>query len=170
MRLIFVLCALLLTVPALGQQEMAWPAVDGAVQPQPNWLISAQPEPHEFVAGSQAGVRHVINARGLDEDPGWNQSALMEALGLQYHRVPIARADDLNREAVEAFDQILTDIGDDPAMMHCASGNRVGALFALRAAWLKGEDTESAIEIGKAHGLTGLEPQVRQLLINPTEG
>ncbi|MDR5880476.1 hypothetical protein [Caballeronia sp. LZ032] len=51
-----------------------------------------------------------------------------------------------------------------PVIVHCGSGNRVGALFALRAAWVKGVDVPKAIEIGRQHGLTKLEDDVRRIL------
>ncbi len=127
-------------------------------------LIGGQPEPHQLVAAREAGFEHVFNARGTEEFDGWDEAALVEALGMTYHRLPIARAGDLNREALAEFDRILQDIGDQPAVLHCASGNRVGALYALHAAWHKGFDTEQALELGRAHGLTGLEGQVRSLL------
>lgn len=141
-----------------------WPAIEGAQSPREVWLISGQPEPHEVVEAATAGARHVVNVRDIGEFDAWDEGALVEALDLQYHRVPIGGPDDLDRGAVEAFDDILTTIGDDPALMHCSSGNRIGALFALRAGWLQGKEVEEAVSIGKAHGLTRLETAVRQRL------
>jgi hypothetical protein len=46
----------------------------------------------------------------------------------------------------------------------CASGNRVGALLALREFWLEDAEPEAALALGKAAGLTRLEPSVRLLL------
>jgi protein tyrosine phosphatase (PTP) superfamily phosphohydrolase (DUF442 family) len=56
--------------------------------------------------------------------------------------------------------ETLRLIGDEPVLLHCASGNRVGALIALGTR-LKGAETEAAIAKGKQWGLTGLEPIVR---------
>lgn len=36
------------------------------------------------------------------------------------------------------------------------------AMAALRAAWVQGQPLEAAIETGRAWGLQGLEPAVRQ--------
>lgn len=138
--------------------------IEGTHRPEPGRTISGQPTPAELVAAERAGVRHVVNARDIGEFDGWDEAELVDALGMHYHQVPIGSPDDLNRSAVTAFDRILAEIGDDPALLHCASGNRIGALYALRAAWIQGEDAESAIEIGKAHGLTSLEGPVREKL------
>jgi hypothetical protein len=48
--------------------------------------------------------------------------------------------------------------------VHCASSNRVGAMAALRAAWIDGRPTEEALQIGRAWGLKSLEPTVRARL------
>ena len=44
------------------------------------------------------------------------------------------------------------------------SGNRVGALFALRAHWLQGLPAVEALAVGRRYGLTKLEPLVMQIL------
>ncbi len=156
--------ALLVAACASSRQNVNWPEIDGAHRPQTERMVSGQPAPHEMVAADEAGVRHVVNARDLGEFEAWNQDALVDALGMTYHRLPIGSPEDLDREAVRAFDRILAEIDDEPALLHCASGNRIGALFALRAAWIQGEDPHTAIEIGQAHGLTSLEAAVREKL------
>lgn len=159
-----VVISLLLSVCANAQQSVHWPDIEGAHTPQPNRMIAGQPTPAELVAAERAGVRHVLNARDIGEFEAWDEAALVNALGMTYHRVPIGSADDLDREAVNTFDRILAEIGNEPAFLHCASGNRIGALYALRAAWIQDEDAEHAIEIGKSHGLTSLEKAVRKKL------
>lgn len=158
------LLAFLLGACATSPDVVHWPDIDDAHTPQPNRMITGQPTPDQLVAAERAGVRHVVNARDIGEFEAWEEDDLVEALGMRYHRVPIGGTTDLDRQAVKAFDRILARIGDDAALLHCASGNRIGALYALRAGWIDGEDTETAIEIGKARGLTGLEAPVRKKL------
>lgn len=167
-RLIGVLMiALLVGACATTPEPDRWPDIAGSMMPEPKRMISGQPTPAELVAAERAGVRHVVNARDIGEFDAWDEGALVDSLAMTYHRVPIGSTDDLDRDAVEAFDRILAEIGDDKALLHCASGNRIGALYALRAAWIGGESAESAIEIGKAHGLTSLEAAVREKLDTP---
>ena len=45
-------------------------------------------------------------------------------------------------------------------LVHCSTGNRAGALMAL-AAHAQGLPAADALALGKAAGLTGLEPAVR---------
>ncbi|PJJ99520.1 hypothetical protein CO641_06175 [Lysobacteraceae bacterium NML91-0213] len=107
-----------------------------------------------------AGIRHVINLAPAAETPGFDEAAAVRAAGMRYDTLPIAGAGDLDREAVVAFDRLLQD-ADGQTLVHCASGNRVGALAALRAAWLHGAGEEAAVEEGRRWGLRGLEGEVR---------
>ena len=107
-----------------------------------------------------AGIRHVINLAPAAETPGFDEAGAVRAAGMRYDTLPIAGAGDLDRDAVVAFDRLL-QAADGPTLVHCASGNRVGALAALRAAWLHGADEEAAVEEGRRWGLRGLEGEVR---------
>lgn len=126
-------------------------------------LSAGQPDALQFRAAAEAGVQHVINLRPIQEQ-GEDQAPMIEALGMQYHLLPIASQNDLNPQTVAMLDGILREVGDAPTVFHCASGNRVGALLALHAAWHEGRDVESALEIGRRAGLTKMEPIVAQLL------
>lgn len=132
------------------------------------------PEAHRVVSGAidgahveqlrEAGIRHVINLRPAAENPQFDEAGVVEEHGLSYHYLPIEGAQSLTPENAIALDRMLTAIGDEPALIHCSSGNRVGALIALREAWVRGRDPEEAIEEGKRWGLTRLEDDVRSAL------
>lgn len=132
------------------------------------------PEAHRVVSGAidaahverlrEAGIRHVINLRPAAENPQFDEAGVVEEHGLSYHYLPIEGAQSLTRDNVLAFDRILSEVGDEPALIHCSSGNRVGALIALREAWVRGRDPQEAIEEGRRWGLTRLEETVRSTL------
>ena len=75
-------------------------------------------------------------------------------------------AGDLSLENARALKQLLDNAGH-PVLVHCASGNRVGALLALAAADSGEMAADAAIEFGRAAGLTGAEPRVREVLDLP---
>lgn len=131
-------------------------------QSEPNIYTGGQPESFADVAA--AGVKHVINLRPHAETPNVDEPALVAENGMQYHNLPINGPGDLNRENVQRLDQLLQEIGDDTALVHCASSNRVGALAALRAAWIQGKSTDEALEVGKRWGMTKIQPVVEGLL------
>ncbi|TXD41145.1 hypothetical protein TR80_018095 [Xanthomonas campestris] len=88
------------------------------------------------------------------------------AVDLRYTTLPIVGPDAVTAEnaarLAHAIQQARTH-GD--VLVHCASGNRVGALIALERG-RHGDSPAQAIALGRAAGLTTLEPFVVQLL-NP---
>lgn len=135
------------------------------MHPQESVFISGQPSQDEFKAMADAGIKHIINLRP-DAEMEWDERQHVESLGMSYAQIPVASAADLTDANAEALDQLLNQAGDEPVLVHCASGNRIGAMIAVREARLKGKDMEEAITTGKQWGLTKLEPQVRELLGN----
>lgn len=138
--------------------------IPNARHPQAAVISGGQPTPAQLRAATAAGLRHVINLRPPTEDAGYDEAALAGELGLDYRVIAVSGPGDLSRETVQALDAALAEIGDEPVLLHCASGNRVGALMALRAAWLHGADADAALAIGRDYGLTKMEPVVRQKL------
>lgn len=134
--------------------------------PAANLLTAGQPSPGDFEALAQAGLKHIVNLRPSTEDAGFDEAALAAKLGLSYTVVPVAGAGDLNLTRTRELDAALAKTGGEPTLIHCASSNRVGALLALRAAWLQNQTTEQALAFGRAGGLTKMEPVVQQLLQN----
>lgn len=59
--------------------------------------------------------------------------------------------------------QRLIDEAPGPVLVHCASGNRVGALLTLMSVE-NGVPVEDALELGRQAGMTRLEAPVRELL------
>jgi len=133
-------------------------------QPSPDLLTGGQPTLEQFQALDELGYTTVINLRSeaemTDAVAGRDE---VEALGMKYVFIPVASPADLSRDNVQLFADALS-AADGPTVVHCASGNRVGAMFALKAYYLDGVPPEKALEIGLASGLTSLEPVVRQQL------
>jgi uncharacterized protein (TIGR01244 family) len=129
-------------------------------QPFEGIVTSGQPTPEQFDRLDDAGIQTVVNLRPHSEKGARNDRRRAEQMGLQYINIPIAGAEDLNRENVERFHDALQD---HPALflVHCSSSNRVGAIFALRAFWLQEKSAEESLEIGRRAGLSSLEEAVR---------
>ena len=64
---------------------------------------------------------------------------------------------------VNRFDASLQAAGGK-TVVFCATGNRVGAAFAIHARAYGQKDVDEAIEVGRQAGLTRLEGFVRQFL------
>jgi uncharacterized protein (TIGR01244 family) len=132
--------------------------------PLPRVLTGGMPKGARGFPGlAGAGVRTVVDLRS-DSEVSAETRAAADAAGLSYERVPVRTEADLDRASARALDALLDDPARYPVAIVCASGNRVGALLALRAFWLEGSTAESALDLGHAAGLTRLEPSVRLLL------
>lgn len=140
------------------------PTLPQGLQPAPGLWVSGQPDAAQFAALKTAGFGRVINLRPLAETPDFDEAALLAALGLDYRHLPVSGPGDLDRARVAALDGLLAEPTDGPVLVHCATGNRVGALMALRAAWLGQQSEEQALAVGRAHGLTRMEPAVAAIL------
>lgn len=133
-------------------------------QPQPQRISSGAISAADLGRLRAAGVKHVIDLRTAEERQGLDEAGIAAGLGLRYASIPIKGAQSLTRENAARLDALLDQAGDEPTLVHCGSGNRVGALIALRAAWIDGQSTEAALTEGKRWGLTSLEGTVRGLL------
>jgi len=155
---------LILALPAAAGEPPA-PRVEivNALTPLPGVLSGGQVTAEQLAEAAAAGFRTVVNLRTSEEPLDWDEPARVEALGMRYVALPIAGADDLTRENAEELARIL-DEAQRPLLLHCGSGNRIGALFALKAFYLEGKDAESALRVGLDAGLTKLEPKVREVL------
>ena len=98
------------------------------------FITGGQPSAEQYKALSEAGYKHVIDLRPASETGAAENDALAGAAGMSYVRVPVAGSAGLTRENVERFAEVLTP----GSVVHCKSGNRVGAIFALMAAWVDG--------------------------------
>lgn len=148
--------------PAAGAPAAADLLPNGR-QPLPGVLTGGQPSRPQLEALAAAGYRTVVNLRGPGEEMPVSQ-ADVEALGMRYVHIPIAGRDDLTAAKAGELGALLADASARPLAIHCASGNRVGALLALEAAQVEGKSAEEALEVGRAAGLGGMEPAVREAL------
>ncbi|HSN52170.1 MAG TPA: sulfur transferase domain-containing protein [Woeseiaceae bacterium] len=134
----------------------------GTVSPVNGITSAGQPDAAAFEVFADAGYATVIDLRGEGEDRGFDEAALLEELGLHYVTLPIENGDAISFENARKLDALLQEY-PGPVLVHCGSGNRVGALLALRAS-LDGADDESALALGREGGLTGLESVVQERL------
>lgn len=148
------------------------PAMSASVASPGAWLrvqgdgrySAGQPTAEQLQTLSAHGIGVVIDLRADSETPELDEAALVRSLGLDYHNLPVGGAAGLTRDNVQALDRLIADAGDRPLLVHCASSNRVGAMMALREAWLRGATSEQALEVGRAWGMKGLESDVNALL------
>lgn len=136
-------------------------------QPRPDLYTAGQPSAQQLRDAAANGVTTVIDLRQPDEDRGYDEAALTEQLGLRYVRLPIAGASGITDDNARALQRLLKQ-DDGRTLLHCASGNRAGALLSLINARLEGAPLDAALQLGRDAGMTSLEPAARAALENPT--
>ncbi len=123
---------------------------------------SGQPDAEQLALIAEAGYVAVVDLRGESENRGLDEAAAVESLGMDYVNLPVSGAESISWENATQLEEILSSY-DGPVLVHCGSGNRVGALLALSKS-KNGADDEEAVAYGRAAGMTGLEPVVRSRL------
>lgn len=151
---------------AASLQESLEQVLDNAKFPDANTVVTGKLSPEKIAKIAEAGIEHIINLQP-DSELSFDEKSAVEAAGIHYTHLPISGADDLKQVNLLEFDKALRAHHGKKTLLHCGSGNRVGACMALRAGWLRGRKMDTAMERGKQHGLTGLEEEVRMRLLVP---
>lgn len=127
-----------------------------------NLMVGGQPSVNDFKKMQSMGISQVINLRPVSEKIDFDQVALLSELGMEYTLIPLTDISTFTLSSAQKLKEILTL--QQPTLIHCASGNRVGALIALSAFWCDELPAEEAYQKGIQGGLTKLAPQVKTLL------
>lgn len=158
------LCAAPPQIPQTDEPAMTLQAtVPNFHQPREHLITGGQPEASAWSTLAAQGVTTVINLRPQAEMGERDEAAEVTRTGMVYREIPVAGATDITEAKARELWTLLEQSKGD-VLVHCSSGNRVGALLAVGAATAGGETPETALELGKRAGLRGAEPRVRELL------
>jgi uncharacterized protein (TIGR01244 family) len=133
----------------------------GQATPVDGITSAGQPDEAALRVFSESGYVAVIDMRGPGEDRGFDEASTVAGLGMDYITLPIEKGD-ITFDKARELDAILARY-DQPVLLHCGSGNRVGAMLALRE-FLASGDAGKALQKGRDAGLTRLETEVRKVL------
>ena len=144
---------LLAAVPLAAQ---APEAVDPALIPnyvlvKPGLASAGRPTEQGLKQLKAQGFRTVVDLRTSSEEGLAEEKALVEGQGLRYVHVPVTSAS-FSGADVDAVQAVLGDASAAPVLLHCASANRVGAVWAVIQA-RAGKPIDEAITDGQRVGL-----------------
>src|SRR5690606_22146015 len=122
-------------------------AISGLRQPRPGLYTAGQPENTAWQAAAEDGVTTVINLRPAAEMGERDEATEVAAAGMAYHQLPVAGASDISMANAIELRRLINE-APGPVLVHCASGNRVGALLAL-GELESGVDAEQAVAFGR---------------------
>ena len=160
-----------LVVGAACTSARAPEAVDPASIPayrllRPGLAVAGQPVPQALAKLEDMGFRTVVNLR-TEKEGAAEERAIVEAQGLRYVWVPMT-PDSFSLADVEAVQKVLDDPSTGPVLLHCASSNRVGAVWAVIQS-RQGKSLDEALAAGRAAGLQSpqMDAAVRRVLEVP---
>jgi uncharacterized protein (TIGR01244 family) len=96
------------------------------------------------------GFKTILNLR-TEPEGAKDEEAAVKAQGLRYEWVPVTAAT-FSLEDVKKVEKVLEDPTAAPVLFHCASANRVGAIWAVLLVQ-RGNPLEAALEQGREIGL-----------------
>jgi uncharacterized protein (TIGR01244 family) len=144
---------LLAAVPLAAQVPAT---ADAALLPnyvvvRPGLAAAGRPSEQGLQQLKAQGFRTVVDLRAPSEEGLAEEKALLEGQGIRYVHVPVTAAS-FSAADVDKVQAVLEDSAAAPVLLHCASANRVGAVWAVIQA-RAGKPIEEALAEGKRVGL-----------------
>lgn len=125
-------------------------------------IATGQVTPEQLQQAAQEGFKSVLNLRSPDEEGFLSEEEQQaEAVGLHYVNIPVlvSKIDD------ELTDQVLQQIDEipKPALIHCKSGMRAGAMALMNVATRQGLTPQQAFEQAHKIGFDcSAQPQMKE--------
>jgi uncharacterized protein (TIGR01244 family) len=118
-----------------------------------------------YPALKKEGFAAVINLRQANEAGAEIETskAAAQAAGLKYIHVPM-NGQAPSTEAADAFLAAVKDPANSPVYIHCATANRVGAVWLIKRVLADGWDVEKATAEAERIGLRS--PQLKQFALD----
>lgn len=135
--------------------------------PLPEIRTSGQPNLKQLEGLKALGLVGVVNLRPRDEAPGQNLTHIWAPqLDLQYWEIAVSSPADFTEQNAKTLWSLVSSAQAEnrPTLIHCASGNRVGALLAIAAHKAGGMPVGEALSLGDRAGLSSLRPLVKEFL------
>jgi protein tyrosine phosphatase (PTP) superfamily phosphohydrolase (DUF442 family) len=117
-----------------------------------NYYLAGQPSEADLALWKERGVRTIISLRTPGEID-WDEKAAAEALGLKFVSIPFRGADSLGDRQIEEALAALEAGEREGVLLHCATSNRVGAIWYAHRIRRDGLSPEAALAEAKTAGL-----------------
>ena len=150
----FALC-LTLAAPLAAQTKQDFPGVTNFTRVDATVACGGAAEVAALDALKKDGFKTVINLRVATE-PGANveqNQAKAKELGLNYVHIPFSGASP-DPKVIDTFLATIANTANQPVFVHCASANRVGAVWLAKRVLQDDYSIEKATPDAKAIGLS----------------
>jgi len=128
-------------------------------------LLAGQPSADDFALLDDQGYKTIINLRRPEEKIGFDQARLLADLDIDYIHIPWNGPDELSDQVFDQLRELLTT-AERPLVLHCASANRVGAVWLPWRVLDGGLSYEDALAEAKTIGMRtpGYEVKARDYI------
>ncbi|MFM7117356.1 MAG: methyltransferase domain-containing protein [Planctomycetota bacterium] len=120
------------------------------------WLFASQPSEKDLAAAKEAGVQRVITLRNPAE-LRWDEAKAVRELEMEFSQLPVDFPDGLTSDKLNEVCVALEDAEGKPALLHCGSAVRVGAVWMAYRATRQNIPLEQAQAEAEAIGLKSPE-------------
>ncbi|MBA3492370.1 MAG: protein tyrosine phosphatase family protein [Rubrobacteraceae bacterium] len=132
------------------------PGMANAGQPLEDVATAGQPDPEHFERLAEAGYKTAVDLRTPGEPRGFDEPEVVRRTGMEYANIPVG-PEEVEEDALDRFRELVVDPGRRPALVHCSSANRVGALLIPYLILDEGRTPEDAVEMAYEVGLRSEE-------------
>ena len=115
-------------------------------------FLASQPNPSDFEQAKDGGIKTVINLRHDGENTDFDEGEVVKGLGLNYVHLPWKAPEEMTDDLLDRSRDLLKT-SKKPILLHCASANRVGAIWLVHRVLDGGITFEEALAEAKTVGL-----------------
>ena len=153
--------------PASAQQvtKQSVPGVSNFAKLETTVACGGATTPEAVPELKKMGYASIINLR-VPTEPGANvdaEAAAAKTAGINFYNIPFNGATP-DPAVADKFLATITAKGNEPAYIHCAAGNRAGAMWMIKRLVVDHWDSDKAYTEAAALGLTS--PALKQFAID----
>jgi uncharacterized protein (TIGR01244 family) len=141
------------------------PGITNFAQVETTVACAGAVTPESVAAIKKMGFASIINLR-LATEKGANieaEEAAAKAAGINFVHLPLSGSAP-DPAVADQFLKIVTQPGNQPAFIHCASGNRAAAMWLIKRALIDKWDNDRALE--EASQLGSISPVMKKFALD----
>ena len=115
-------------------------------------FLAGQPAPEDIALMKKKGIKRVITLR-TDGEVDWDEAGRVKQAGIDFVQVPFRLPDSLTDEVFDKVRKLLKEPKMTPALLHCGSANRVGAVWLAHRVLDEGVPVDEAMKEARQVGL-----------------
>jgi len=156
---------------AAGQSQVKKSTIEGITnfaQVETTVACAGAVSPSAVAGIKKMGFASIINLR-LDTEKGADveaEAAAAKAAGINFVHLPLDGAKP-DPAVADRFLKVITEPGNQPAMIHCASGNRAAAMWMIKRVLVDKWDNDRALE--EAGQLGSMSPVMKAFALEYIE-